>query len=267
MDIFVNYGAYISLGIIAGTLSGLLGIGGGVIVVPGFIWLFAYQGISDSIIMHVAAGTSLAAMIVTAGCSLYAHYRRGAIFGAILYLMIPFLIIGTTAGAILAHFTHSYILKILFGLLLLAISAKEFFSEAEKTTQPLKNYLGKYGVMAGSSVIGMLSGLLGVGGGTVMIPFLGYCGITLRNAVSISVVCGLIVALIGTVTFILLGAHQPNLPPDSIGYVYLPACIGVSIGSPLFAFLGTMLHHRLKVTVLKKIFSVFLMVVGIRLLI
>lgn len=266
MDVIISYGPYVLLGIAAGTLSGLLGVGGGVIVVPGFIWLFQNQGIPSNIIMHMAAGTSLAAMIVTASCSLYAHYRRGAVLGTILYLMIPWLIIGTGCGALLAPFIHTHVLKILFGILIISISLSEFFKKEVAETVSPPAHLGVLGISLGSFIIGILSGLFGLGGGTLLIPFLQYCGIGMRNAVSISVACGLVVAITGTLSLMLTGFHQPNLPSHSLGYVYLPACIAVSVGSPIFAFIGAMLHHRLHVSILKKFFSVFLLVVGLHLL-
>lgn len=266
MDFLLTYGMYILLGAIAGFLSGLLGIGGGVIVVPGFIYLFEAQGISSNLIMHIAAGTSLASMIVTSSFSMYAHYRRGAVFGAILYIMIPGLIIGTGGGAVLAHFIHSHILKILFGFLVLIISFKQFFSSIFPKSDSTQKKIGYPKIVAGSGGIGLLSGLLGAGGGTLLIPFLEYCGLTMRNAVANSVGCGLVVAVTGTISFILTGYDQINLPTDSIGYIYLPALIGVSIGSPIFTFIGTKLHHYFRVAVLKRIFSVFLIFIGLRLL-
>lgn len=263
MDHLLYFGSYVLLGIGAGTLSGLLGVGGGVIVVPGFIYLFQQQGIPSSILMHVAAGTSLSAMIVTTAASVYGHYRKGVHFGKILYYMVPGLILGTIAGVILGDFLHSEVLKKLFGILLLVQSFQLFFAPSGSAAG--KNVtVGVVTITAGACAIGIVSGLLGVGGGVLMVPFLLYCGIGMRQAVAISALCGFVVAIIGTILFIFIGLSEVHLP-HSLGYIYWPACIGVSIGSPFFAVLGATLHHYLPITLLKRIFAVVLIVVAIQL--
>jgi uncharacterized membrane protein YfcA len=265
MDIILQYGIYILLGTLAGTLSGLLGVGGGIIVIPAFLILFQSYGFSPEILMHCAAGTSLAAMIVTSGFAVFAHYRNGAQFGKVLYKMIPGLIIGTALGSIAGFYINSQVLRSLFGLFLIWVAFKEFFIK-RAIREPSQKLPATRVVFSGASGIGIFSGLLGIGGGTMIVPFLEYIGIPIRRAISISTVCGLVIAVIGTISFILVGFNQPNLPPHSLGFVYLPAALGVSIGSPLFAFLGTYLHHRIKVTLLKRLFSIFVLIVGIKLL-
>lgn len=262
---YLLYISYFLLGSLAGLLSGLLGVGGGVVVVPGFIWLFQLHHIPSQIIMQMAAGTSLGAMIVTATVSAYTHYRLGANFGKILYKMIPGLVVGTGCGVVLAYFLSSQGLKMIFGVLLLGVSLKDFFGHVSAETARVKQ-VKTYLIALASTTIGILSGMLGVGGGTLIIPFLEYCGIGIKRATSISTVCGLVVSLTGTVCFIVMGAHDSLLPRNSIGYVYLPAALAISISSPIFAVLGSHLHRYISVNLLKRIFSVFLMVVAIRLL-
>lgn len=267
MAIFIHDSIYVLLGIFAGTLSGLLGVGGGIIVVPAFIFLFGAYHFPSASIMHCAAGTSLASMIVTLLFSAYAHYRRGAKYSSVLSYMIPGLIIGTAAGSIAAFFIHSLVLEILFGLLLLCVSFKEFLLTYRQKlvikTWPLPSWM----LMLSAAFIGTLSGFLGVGGGTLTVPFLQRVGLDIRAAVSNSTLTGLVVAVTGTICFILIGYHQADLPARSVGFVYLPAAIGVSLTSPIFAFFGAYLHHHMKVIVLKRMFSVFLFIVGIKLLV
>lgn len=265
----LHYGIYILLGIFAGTLSGLLGVGGGIIVVPAYIALFESYGFPSSIIMHCAAGTSLAAMIVTSAFSVYAHYRSGAEFGPILYKMIPGLVLGTAIGSILSFYSNSQVLRVLFGLLLIWVAFKEFFIKGGKklAEEEARKTPNSSIIIFGGSLIGVLSGMLGIGGGTMIVPFLQKCGMSIRRSISLSTVCGLVIAVTGTLGFILVGFNEINLPPYSLGFVYLPAALGVALGSPLFAFFGTYLHHRFKVTVLKRLFGVFVFVIGIKLLI
>lgn len=270
LHVLIQYSLYIILGMFAGMLSGLFGVGGGIIVVPGFIALFEASHFSPNSIMHTAAGTSLAVMIFTASFSAYAHYRRGATFD-FLPKMIPGLIVGTAIGSVAGFYLHSEVLEVLFGLLLLWVSFREFFlsrsakqsiAQSEKN-KGVKNWL----IVLGTAPIGILSGLLGVGGGTLLVPFLQRSGLDIRLAMSTSAACGFVVALIGTICFILVGYQEPNLPPYSLGFVYLPAVLGVSLSSPFFAFVGTALHHRMPVPLLRRFFSVFLFVVGIKLLV
>lgn len=266
IPIFLQFGLYLFLGMFAGILSGMFGVGGGIIVVPGFIALFEAYHFPQNSIMHCAAGTSLAAMIFTAAFSAFAHYRRGATFD-FLPKMIPGLIIGTAIGSIAGFYLHSEVLELLFGVLLLWVAFREFFvsiSSQKSTSKPIaaKNWL----IVLGTAPIGILSGLLGVGGGTLIVPFLQRAGLETRLAMSTSAACGFVVSLIGTICFILIGYEEPNLPPYNLGFVYLPAVLGVSLTSPLFAFVGTALHHRMQVSLLRRFFSIFLFIVGIKLL-
>lgn len=268
MDVSIIYGLYTLLGVLAGLFSGLLGIGGGVIVIPGFVWLFQSQGFANNLVMHLAVGTSLAAMVVTSAFSAYAHYRqRGALPESVLYLLLPGLIIGTASGALLAYFIHSEILKISFGLLMLLLAYYEYTSARKADEQTSAISCGTCTFLPTSVGIGLLAGLLGVGGGTVTVPFLEYCGINMKKAVDISIVGALVCAITGAICFMLIGFNEPNLPKDSFGYIYLPAFLGVAIGSPIFTLIGTKWYQSLNVDRLKQIFSIFLLLIGLHLLI
>lgn len=258
------YVFFILSGATAGLLSGLLGIGGGVIVVPMLALLFKWQGFASTTIMHMAAGTSLAVMIATTSRSLASHLKRKIKFWSIYKTLAPSVIIGTMTGAIAAHFIHSDILKIIFGIFVLVVAAKMLLNPKAKPTRQLPGMMGRSII---GFIIGGKSGLLGIGGGALTIPILTHCNVNMRRAVVISVATGLTVATIGTCTFILTGLHTAHLPAWSLGYVYTPAWPFVAGGSALCAPLGVMLSHKINTAWLKRIFAVFLVIVGVHMLI
>lgn len=264
MDITIALVQYCVIGILAGLLAGLLGVGGGIIVVPCLAYVFSNQNIPHDSLMHVVAGTSLAAMIVTTLFSLRGHYQRGIIFWPLFTRLLPGIMLGTMAGTVLARFLDTHVLRILFGLFVLVIAIRMFFQEHDHVRHKFPGPLGRW---SAALFIGMSSGMLGIGGSTLSIPFLTYFNISMRNAMAISTACGFIVAVTGTIGFIIVGWHQTDMPHWSTGYIYWPAALGVALGSPLFTLWGASLSHRLPVETLRRIFSVFLFVIGLQMLI
>lgn len=256
--------SYFLIGVFAGILSGLLGIGSGVIVVPALAMMFMHQHFNSHLIMHMAAGTSLASMMVTTSRSLRGHMRRNIKFWDIYRKFMPGVIVGTMCGAVLAHFLHSNTLGIIFGIVVLLFGMYMFFQKPRKLTKyRLPGTVGCSGV---GFVIGGKSGLLGLGGGTFSIPFLTYCGVSMRQAVTVSSAIGATVAVIGTASFMLTGMHAENLPAWSTGYVYWPAWLGIIIGSLCFVPLGVKLSHKTSTLILRRVFGVFLLIVGVHML-
>lgn len=255
--------AYLLIGICAGTLSGLLGIGGGLIVVPALIFLFGMQGISNEIIMRLTAGTSLAAMIIVSLASMRAHLQRGVQIIKLYKRLVAGLILGTILGVLIASILHSRILIFIFGLMLIVVAFLMLFGIKPAANRKLP---GKFGLFNISFLIGANSGMLGIGGGTITIPLLHYYNVSLRDAVGVSTAVSLTIACIGTISFISIGWHQPQLPRFSFGYVYLPAVIGIAIVSPFFAALGAAWSHRLPIENLRRIFALFLLAIGIKML-
>lgn len=255
---------YLIIGALGGFLSGLLGIGGGMLVVPGLALVYHLQGMPPATIMHMAEGTSLASMIVSAYSSVSAHYRRGAQIWMIYRRMFVGVIIGTILGTLLASILYSHVLAIIFGVftLVVAILMLRGFSPSAKRKIP-----GPIPLFSVSAAIGVKSGLLGLGGGVISVPFLAYCDVPMRDAVGVSTAISLTVAVIGTIGFMATGWHVSGLPHWSTGFVYWPAVLGVVIASPAFANLGAMLCYRLPVPLLRKIFAVFLLLIGIQMLI
>lgn len=254
---------YLAIGAGAGIISGLLGMGGGVVVVPALAFVFAWLKFPGSYIMHMAAGTSLAIMIFTTGRSFLSHRKRGIEFWSVYRRFVPGIIVGVILGGILAHYLHTDTLKIIFGVFLLLIAIKMF---AQKTTNPTRQLPGWKGMSTAGLIIGGKSGLLGIGGGAVTVPYLTYCNVPMRQAVVVSVATGWTVAVIGSITFSLTGLAAAGLPAMTLGYIYVPAWIGVAVGSFLCAPIGAALSHTLPVPLLRKVFAVVLFLIGVHML-
>jgi len=255
---------YFIIGTVAGTLSGLLGIGGGLLVVPALAFVFTQHAIVvPELVMHVAAGTSLTVMIATTARSMWSHAKKGVHFWPIYQQLMPGVIVGTVCGAVLAHFLHSKMLGLIFAIFILLVALKMLL---QRKTNPTRQLPGRFGMKLCGFAIGAKSGLLGVGGGALTIPLLTYCNVSMRVAVVVSIATGMTVAIIGSISFLLSGLHASGLPPQTIGYIYWPACLSAAFGSVLFAPLGAKLSHILPVDLLKRLFGLFLLVVGVHML-
>ena len=257
-------GSYLLLGACAGLLAGLLGVGGGLIIVPVLAVLFLQQeGLPGDIIMHLALGTSLASIVFTSLSSIYAHQRHGAICWLPFRQLTPGIILGAAVGGWLASQMSTSWLKPLFALFELGVGLHLLLSVATHAHRTLP---GPARMTGAGGVIGMVSSLVGIGGGTLTVPFLVWHGVSIRQAIATSAACGLPIALAGALSFIINGLHQPLLPEHTLGYVHLPALLGVAISSVLFAPLGARLTHRLPVTMLKKILGGLLLLLAAKLL-
>jgi hypothetical protein len=263
MEIFYLWVAYALLGVFAGTLAGLLGVGGGLIIVPILAVLFALQGFASEYLMQIAVGTSLATIIFTSLSSMRAHHQHGAVDWPIVLQLSLGILLGGWLGGVLALWIGGLVLAGLFGLFELAVAAQMGFGR-----QPAahRNPPGWMRNTVAGVVIGALSALLGIGGGTLTVPWLVWHNIEVRNAVGTSAACGLPIALIGALGFIAVGLGRADLPAGSTGFVYWPAVIAISIASVLSAPLGARLAHRLNQARLKKVFASFLAVLGLLML-
>jgi len=262
IDYFVFF-AFVGTGAFAGLLSGLLGIGGGIIVVPILAFIFQRIGVSNHVLMHMATGTSIAAMVATTGSSMYAHMRRGAAIWPVYRRLALGIVIGVVLGVLFADQIPSDLLSLIFGLFVIAVSIRmSVVSQiASQRTLP-----GNKVMFSFATLIGGKSGLLGIGGGALTVPFLTYCNVAMRSAVAISATCGFTIAIVGSISVMLTGLNEAHLPAWSTGYVYWPAVLGIIVTSPLFARLGARLSYRLPVNILKKIFAIFLLFMGIDML-
>jgi uncharacterized protein len=255
--------SYALTGAFAGFVAGLLGVGGGLVIVPALVFVFTRSGFDPSVLVHVAIGTSLATIIVTSISSMLAHHRRGAVDWAVFRRLAPGIVIGGFLGAAIADRLPSATLRIVFGVfeLLVAVQMAIQWNAAPHRQLPGARGLGGVGV-----VIGTLSAVIGIGGGTLTVPFLTWCNVSIRNAVATSSACGLPIAISGAAGFILTGWGAAHLPALATGYLYWPAFAGIAAVSLLFAPLGARLTHTLPTAVLRRVFAVFLAVLGMRML-
>ncbi|MCK5522672.1 MAG: sulfite exporter TauE/SafE family protein [Thiomargarita sp.] len=251
------------LGIIAGTVAGLLGVGGGIIIVPMLVWIFGqYPEIPAASLMHIAIGTSLATIVITSLSSIIAHQRHKAVLWSIVWRLTPGIIIGAALGAIFADLLPSDTLRVIFALFILFVSVQLSLSTQPASYRQLPNDLA---ISIMGTIIGSISALVGIGGGSLTVPFLLACHVPIRNAIGTSAACGFPIAISGTIGFIITGWEITELPALT-GYIYWPAVLAIVPTSLLFAQLGAKLAHTVPVNILKKFFAVFLAVVGLKML-
>lgn len=259
----VAIGLYLLLGAFAGLTAGLLGVGGGLIIVPALASIYVLQGIAPQSIMHLALGTSLATIVITSISSVIAHHRHQAVLWPVFWQLTPGILLGAWFGGWLAGQITTDWLKPIFGLFELSVAAYMLLGKSVTEHSPLP---GTASMTSAGGVIGGLSAIVGIGGGTLTVPFLCWNSIPLRNAIATSAACGLPIAIAGSLAYIFTGWQQPNLPGHTLGYVHLPAFLGIIISSALLAPLGARLTHRLPVKRVKKVFALFLLVVAMKLL-
>ncbi|PVZ72396.1 sulfite exporter TauE/SafE family protein [Pelagibaculum spongiae] len=255
--------SYFVLGAFAGVIAGLFGVGGGLVIVPALLFLFSFQGMSPEIMTHMAIGTSLATIVFTSLSSIRAHHKKGAIDWSIFTRLAPGILLGSFLGAMLADLLDGDSLKTFFGIFALTIAVQMGVGFKPKPARQLPKSAGMLGA---GGVVGTISALVGIGGGSMTVPFLSWCNVPIRNAVAISAAGGFPLALAGALGFVTAGWNDSLLPEMTAGYVYLPALLGVACMSALTAPVGAQLAHSLPQPVLKRIFACFLLLVGSKLL-
>jgi uncharacterized membrane protein YfcA len=254
---------FAGLGVIAGLLAGLLGVGGGIIIVPTLVFTFHLLDFSDQVLMHMAVGTSLGTIVPTSLGSIYQHQRKQAVLWGLLRPLALGLVLGAILGAWVAEAITGQVLQRMFGAFTLVVAIQMMLGRHPEGQHRPPGSVGLVGV---GSVIGMASSLFGIGGGSMMVPFLTWCRTSMQQAVATSSAGGLPIALAGAVSFMATGWNQPELPAYSLGYLYLPALLGIAVTSIVFAQVGARWAHRLPASRLKKGFALLLVLVGVRLL-
>ena len=254
---------YLLTGAAAGLSAGLLGIGGGLIIVPILFFIFSHQLDQAEHVMQMALATSLATIIVTSLSSARAHHKRGAVLWPIVLSLSPGIIIGAWMGAVFASALASNILRPVFGVfeLLVAIHLLLNYKPGTHATS-----VNKTRSIAGGVVIGSISSIVGIGGGTLTVPFLLWHNISIRHAIASSAACGFPIAVAATVTYIFSGWSKESLPAYTLGYVYLPAFAMIITTSIFTAPLGASLAHKLPERTLRIFFAVFLLVLSFKML-
>lgn len=253
--------AYLGLGLFAGFVAGLLGVGGGLIIVPVLAFIFAAHQFPESYILHLALGTSLASIVFTSISSFRAHHAHGAVIWKIWREVTPGIVTGTLLGSVLAAHLSTHFLKVFFVIFLFYVGTQMILDIKPKAARELP---GLPGMFTAGNVIGAVSSLVGIGGGTLSVPFMTWCNVKLHQAIGTSSAIGFPIAVAGAVGYIANGSAVPGLPPYSVGFVYLPALAAIAVASVLTAPVGARVAHRLPVKKLKKIFAVLLYTLGVR---
>ncbi|PAT41120.1 hypothetical protein CK623_02355 [Vandammella animalimorsus] len=253
-----------SLGLVSGFLAGLLGIGGGMIMVPFLSALLATRAVEPGLALKMAIATAMSVIVFTSISSLRAHHKRGAVRWGVVRRLAP----GIVLGAMVASMGVFALLK--GPGLALIFAAFVFFSGTQmlldRKPAPSRQLPGTAGLLGAGGVIGFLSGLVGAGGGFVSVPFLIWCNVAVHNAVATSAALGFPIALANTVGYVLGGQGVPGLPPLSLGYVWLPALLVIACCSVLMAPLGARAAHALPVARLKRVLAVVLYGLGAHML-
>jgi len=250
--------ALAGVGVIAGFLAGLLGVGGGLIIVPAMVWTLEASGFHTHV-QHLALGTSLAVMVFTSMSSVRAHHLRGAVDWSIVRRMAPWMVIGTLAGTQVAGYLPSRELKWFFVVYAYAVAAQMLLDKKPKGTRTLPQTAGM-GVAGG--LIGLVSSFVGIGGGSMSVPFMVWCQIAVPRAIATSAALGWPIAVSGAIGYLISGWQAPGLPPWSAGFIYLPGLITLCVITSALAPLGAAMAHRLPVSRLKKVFAALMVVMA-----
>lgn len=254
----------LATGVVSGIAAGLLGIGGGAVIVPALSSALLWMGFDSDVVQHVAVGTSLAIIIPTGIMSARAHHKRGALDIEVFKLWAPFIVAGTFIGGLMAGWYSGDVLRIVFAVMAFVIAANIVFSFQTKLMGHLHS--SKPTHRGAAFVVGYLSSLMGIGGGSLTVPTLVAFGQTMHKAVGTSAAIGVAIALSGTLGFLISGWGVSDLPPLSIGYINIVALVLVGVMAAVCAPLGAALAHKLDQKTLKYVFAAFLVAVGLNML-
>lgn len=258
-------GLMLATGVVGGVLAGLLGVGGGIVIVPVLEFALSILGVDPAIRMHVAVATSLATIIPTSISSARAHHRRGAVDLELVRRWGPAIFLGTAAGAVIAAFVKSAVLSGVFGVVALTVALRLIFLTKEPKLAPAIPTHPV--VLLVPFVIGGVSALMGIGGGTLSVLVMTMWGYAIHRAVGTSSLFGLLIAVPATIGYVISGWGDPRLPAASLGYVNLLGLAFIAPMTWLAAPLGAKIAHGMSKRQLSMFFGVFLLIVGGRMLI
>lgn len=242
-----------TLGICTGFLAGLLGIGGGMIMVPFLTILLSNKGVSADLAVKMAIATSMATIIFTSISSVRAHHKRGAVRWDLVKGLAPGIVLGSAIASVgVFAMLKGASLAIFFGLFV-GFSATQMF--LDKKPAPSRQMPGFGGQLAAGGVIGFLSGLVGAGGGFISVPFMAWCNIAIHNAVATSAALGFPIAVANVAGYVVSGLNVENLPTGAFGYIWVPALVVIAVCSVFTAPMGAKAAHSLPVKKLKRIFA------------
>ena len=254
----------LAVGSFAGFVAGLLGIGGGMIIVPVVLWVLQMKGLGGiEHAQHLAVGTSFAIMVFTTFSSVMAQQRKGSVDWAVVRRMAPGMVAGVMIGSMLAKRLSNEALQIFFIVFVVLVALKTLTDAKPKPTRSLP---GPAGLAAVGSLFGMASSWVGIGGGSLSVPFMLYCNVPVRTAVGTSAGLAWPIAVAGAVGYLYSGWNVAGLPEGTLGFWYLPAVAVLSVATMLFAPLGVKAAHKLPPEKLKLAFGVLLLVIAARML-
>lgn len=254
---------YLVLGMGSGFIAGLFGVGGGLTIVPILLMLFQAQGFPEGQLMHLALGTAMATIVVTSVSSMRAHHQHGGVRWDIFRLMAPGLVAGTFVGSLFASRVPTDTMAIVFTGIVYWASLQMLLDIKPKPTRELPGAAGLIGV---GGVIGGVSSLVAAGGGFLSVPFMVLCNVNIRQAVGTSSALGFPIALAGVIGYVVGGWSVADLPAPHLGFVYLPAFLGVVLTTVFMAPVGARLAHSLPVKQLKRAFGVMLALLASKML-
>jgi uncharacterized membrane protein YfcA len=247
--------ALLLLGTFTGFAAGLLGVGGGMLMVPFVTMLLTAQNVSPELVIQMAIATSLATIMFTSVSSVRAHHKRGAVLWPVVRLLAPGILLGSWIGPWIGMHLNASVLAIFFAVFVSMSATQMLRNKKPEATRELPGPAGLFGMGA---VIGALSGLVGAGGGFVSVPFMARCNVRIQSAVATSAALGFPIALAGTLSNVYHGIGVPTLPQGAVGFVYVPAFLITSLASVITAPLGARLAHSLPVQLLRRVFAVML---------
>lgn len=256
--------AYLALGAFVGFFAGMLGIGGGLAIVPVLVFLFDAQRFPAAQLLHLALGTAMCTIVFTSLCSVRASHGRGGVRWDLLRPMTPAVVAGSLTGAALAAAPPRTALAILFTVFVYYAAAQMWLDIKPRASRQLP---GTAGLMAGGGLIGLISTLVAGGGAFLTVPWLTWCNVAMRKAVGTAAAVGLPIAPAGALGYAVAGLRVEGLPTYSAGFVYLPAPAWVVVPSMLFAPLGARAAHGMPVATLKRVFAVSLFLPASKLLV
>ncbi len=260
----IDWLLFLVAGLLAGVLSGLIGVGGGLVMVPVMVeWLTARQLAPDHI-MHISVGTSLGAMAITTAASAYTHSKVAKMRWDLVKRLAPTMIIGVSAGVLVADQMPSDVLKQVFAVVVMAVALQLLFFQRPQDKPPRPLPLWFLVIMA---LLGVLAGMVGLGGGVFIVPLLLLFGVSIREAVGVSLWSVLPTVTIGLCISIWTGMNESGLPDYSFGYAYLPALIAIALASIVSVPAGVWLSYKLPKQVVQRVFGVFLVLISIRMFI
>jgi uncharacterized membrane protein YfcA len=264
LDVLPLVVGVVATAILAGIMAGLLGVGGGIVLVPVLFWILSLTDFPPELTMHMAVATSLATIIFTSVSSARAHNTRGAVDTRLLKLWGPGLVFGALSGGLAAKFIDANELKLIFGVIALLVS----LNMATQKTLMLRSHMpSSHAVsLVISYVIGGFSSLMGIGGGTLSVPILSAFSFEIRRAVGTASAFGVLIAIPAVIGFVVSGLGVPDRPPFSLGFVNVPAALLILPFTVSFAPLGAALAHKLEGKWIKRAFSVFLTITAFRML-